>query len=1052
MNTIKSTWPAVLLMLLAMAACGTPTPSAPQEPTAGPPAGESPAAPAEEEPAEPAGRGPLVLEDGKLYLALIWHQHQPVYFKDPETGVYERPWVRVHATKDYLDMAATVAQYPNVHVTFNITPSLIRQLDDLAAGTKDLYQVYAEIPASELTVEQKTFILQRFFDTNARIIARFPRYQELAEKRGGASVEQIAAALDTWTEEDFRDLQVLFNLAWTDPDWLAEEPLASLVAKGRGFSEEDKAVLFAEHLRIVQEVIPYHADLQRTGQIEVTMTPFAHPILPLITDSNLAAVAMPDANLPTRYLWGQDASAQVELGVQFYQEHFGMAPRGMWPAEGSVAQQVVTMISSAGIRWIATDQDVLARSLPDLDDFTRDSRDVIQQADVLYRPYQVQGARGGPVAIIFRDKLISDKVGFEYSGTPGAEAAADFMQRMENIRARLEEEGAQGPHLVTVLLDGENAWEYYDNDGKEFLNELYRLLSASETVVTVTPSEYLDALAAAGQEPPLIPDLYPGSWIDGTFSTWIGEDEENMAWEYLGRMRTAVQDAVNAGLDEATLQQVMELVYIAEGSDWFWWYGADQNSGADDNFDRQFRSYLEQIYTLIGREVPDFVYVPVIPQTPQIADQEPLGLLAVTADGTVTAGEWDDAGYYALPSDPFTALYYGFDTANLYLRLDSAEEFAALGDLTIGFYLNTPQGTRTNAYTRSGETQPGFGVKQLIEVTFTDGVPTATVYKADGVGGWELFDDDAPTLEAVAVQGGLLEIAAPFASFAPNARTGDRINLRVVVSRGGQDTQVIPASGPTLATVPELPIPNVVAELTDPLEDDYGPGAYVYPTDGVFKPGVFDIAGFVVGYDDQDVIFRIDMRGPVINEWGSPNGMSVQTVDIYIDVDGPGSGARLLLPGRNAALTADHAWDYAIWAEGWTPGIYTPGDEGPVQISTMPTILTNPGQRRITVRVPLGTIAGDPADWAIAVVVLGQEGYPSSGVWRVRDVEASRAQWRFGGAGGQINETRILDVLWPGVGEGAQEDFLTAPPVPAGVALDELTPDDFPQVPSLTLR
>ncbi len=1050
MNTIKHIWPAVLLALLLMAACATP--SAPQEPTAGPSAEESPAEPVEEEPAGPAGRGPLVLEEGKLYLALIWHQHQPVYFKDPETGVYERPWVRVHATKDYLDMAATIAQYPNVHATFNITPSLIRQLDDLAAGAKDLYQVHAEIPASELTDEQKTFILQRFFDTNARIIARFPRYQELAEQRGGVSAEQIAAALETWTDEDFRDLQVLFNLAWTDPDWLAEEPLASLVAKGRGFSEEDKAVLFAEHLRIVQEVIPYHADLQRAGQIEVTMTPFAHPILPLVTDSNLAAVAMPDANLPTRYLWGQDASAQIELGVQFYEQHFGMAPRGMWPAEGSVAQQVVTMISSAGIRWIATDQDVLARSLPDLDDFTRDSRDVIQQADVLYRPYQVQGTRGGPVAIIFRDKLISDKVGFEYSGTPGAEAAADFMQRMENIRARLEEEGAQGPHLVTVLLDGENAWEYYENDGKEFLNELYRLLSESETVVTVTPSEYLDALAAAGQEPPLIPDLYPGSWIDGTFSTWIGEDEENLAWEYLGRMRAAVQDATNAGLDEATLQQVMELVYIAEGSDWFWWYGADQNSGADDSFDRQFRSYLEQIYTLIGREVPDFVYVPVIPQPPQIADQEPLGLLAVTADGIAADDEWDQAGFYTLPGDPFTALHYGFDTANLYLRLDSAEDFAALDDLTIGFYLNTPQGTRTNAYTRSGATQPGFGVKQLIEVTFADGVPTATVYKADGVGGWELFDDDAPTLESVAVQGGLLEIAAPFASFAPNARTGDRINLRVIVSRGGEDTLIIPANGPTLATVPELPIPNVVAELTDPLEDDYGPGAYTYPTDGVFKPGVFDIAGLVVGYDDQDVIFRVDMRGPVINEWGSPNGMSVQTIDIYIDVDGPGSGARLLLPGRNAALTADHAWDYAIWAEGWTPGIYTPGDEGPVQISTMPTILTNPGQRRITVRVPLGAIPGDPADWAIAVVVLGQEGYPSSGVWRVRDVEASRAQWRFGGSGGQINETRIMDVLWPEVSEGAQEDFLTAPPVPAGAVLDELTPDDFPQVPSLTLR
>ncbi|MBN2472917.1 MAG: glycoside hydrolase, partial [Anaerolineae bacterium] len=520
-----------------------------------------------------------------LHVALIWHQHQPVYYQDSDTGVYSRPWVRVHATKDYLDMATTVAQYPDVHVTFNYTPSLIRQLDDLVAGAKDAYQVAAEVPAETLTDAQKRYLLERFFDTNRRVISRFPRYQQLLEMRDAAGVN---AALESWKVQDFRDLQVLFNLAWTDPDWLGQEPLAGLVAKGADFTEDDKAVIFAEHRRIVGEVLPYHAELQQTGQIELTMTPFAHPILPLLVDSSVAAVAMPEAELPERFVFGQDAVAQIALGVELYEEHFGTAPRGMWPAEGSVSPQIVQMVANAGIRWIATDEEVLARSLPDVEDFTRDSYDTVRQADALYRPYTVTGGRGGQVAILFRDKVISDKLGFEYSGMSGEAAAADLMQRLNNIQAALRASGAEGPHLVTILLDGENAWEHYENDGKPFLNAMYRSLSAAENIRTVTPSEYL---AIAG-ELRQIDNLWPGSWITPDFSTWIGEEEENLAWAYLLEARNALQEA-DPRLSADVKAQAYEAMYIAEGSDWFWFYGADQDSGQDWAFDEQFRGHLQ---------------------------------------------------------------------------------------------------------------------------------------------------------------------------------------------------------------------------------------------------------------------------------------------------------------------------------------------------------------------------------------------------------------------------------------------------------------------------
>ena len=224
-----------------------------------------------------AGAGEITPEEEPIYLAIIWHQHQPVYFKDPETNTYIRPWVRMHATKDYVDMADILNQYPEIHATFNLTPSLIQQLDDLSAGAKDLYWTHAEIPADELAEEEKQFILDRFFDTNRRIIDRFPRYAELLDKRDSSD-----DPLNEFTIEDYRDLQVLFNLAWVDPDWLAEEPLDGLVAKGRDFVETDKETIFTEHLRLINEVIPVHKALQDSGQIEVTTTPLAHPILPLL--------------------------------------------------------------------------------------------------------------------------------------------------------------------------------------------------------------------------------------------------------------------------------------------------------------------------------------------------------------------------------------------------------------------------------------------------------------------------------------------------------------------------------------------------------------------------------------------------------------------------------------------------------------------------------------------------------------------------------------------------------------------------------------------------
>ena len=844
--------PPLLLILLAVAACipATLTPAVtPLAPTA---------APAEPTVAQIPPTATSAPEE-PIYLALIWHQHQPLYYKDPATGVYIRPWVRVHAAKDYLDMATTLARYPQVKATFNLTPSLIRQLDDLAAGAKDLYQVLAEKPADQLTPEDKAFIGERFFDINPKIIARFPRYQELANLRPNQAA---------WGEAEWRDLQVLFNLAWTDPDWLAAEPLKGLVQKRRGFSEADKEVLFARHLEIVRQVIPEHRKLQDAGQIEVTMTPYAHPILPLLVSTRLARQSAPGLELPEEeFSYAQDAIAQLQKGVAFYEQHFGRPPRGMWPAEGAVAQEIVGMVSQAGIRWMASDEEVLARSLG-LAKFKRDAQETVVEASTLYRPYYVSSNEDPPVAIIFRDKLISDKVGFAYAFEPGDQAARDFIRRIHAIRERLQAQGQAGAHLVSVILDGENAWEYYDNDGKLFLNTLYRLLAEDPLIVTVTPAEFLARFPAQ----PALENLWAGSWVSPDFKTWIGEEEENIAWDYLARTRAVVSlyERGERTIAADRLARAMELIYAAEGSDWFWWYGADQNSGNDESFDEQFRAILGDIFDTLGLERPHWLSVPIIASS------------------------------------------------------------------------------------------------------------------------------RAPT--------------------------------------------PVPTLGPST--------PVLVVE--DPAGDDTGPGTYTYPLDPVFPKAAYDLKTFEVLHNDTHVLFRFTFYGKLNNAWGAPNGMGVHTVDVYIDQDGKeGSGLRKLLPGRNAAVSARDAWDFAIWAEGWYPAMYRAGPQGPEEVEGELQIISDAGRQQITLKVPKAVIGNDPQKWKYLAVVLSQEGYPAAGVWRVRDVLPQAQQWRLGGAPSDTNHTRILDVALPADFTPDQATLLRTYPPSQETDMDRLGPDDFAQLPMI---
>lgn len=975
----------------------------------------------------------------KLYVNITWHQHQPLYYKNAD-GVYTRPWVRVHATKDYLDMAQKVEAYEDVHVTFNFTPSLMRQLNDLASGAKDIYWTLAEKPVSDLTETEKRFILERFFDVNwTNIISRYPRYQELLDKRGGTAPASIDAALEVFSDQDFMDLQVWFNLAWFDPAYLTEEPLLTLIEKGENFTQTDKDILFTQVLDVLQEVIPYHRELQKRGQIEVTTTPYAHPILPLIYDNQLALVGNPSAEMPEQaFSYPQDAEKHLELGLAMYEENFGEKARGLWPGEGAVAQAIVPLVAENGIQYMQTGEPVLAESLG-IESFTRNAKGFVQEADALYRPYTVSDAAGNQVAVFFRDWTLSDNIGFVYSDMSGEAGATDLVSHLEAIHASFVENEIPGPHIVSIILDGENAWEHYPNDGNDFLNALYQKLSESEVLQTVTPSDYLGWFP----EQRHLEDLFPGAWFSPNYDTWIGETEEAIAWDYLAEVRADLAEfGGSGGFDQEALDLAYDYMYLAEGSDWFWWYGDDQDSGQDSYFDEGYRALLAGVYESLGEEIPRFVQAPIVQSRPVAPEQPFSGASTPDIDGEADPA-WETAAYYPISGDaPITGLFMTLDKENLYLRLDLQ---GTLRDHTVGFYLNSPgfEGPST-AFAHETGALLGFNANKLL--SWTGGV-SFDVFDTD-TEGWNLFDLGAGR----AMMGeSVMEFSMPLRALG-ELSPGDGLKMTLLIEPDGGH---YPEGGPAQIVVPDLGETLTVLEVQDPVGDDYGPGTYVYPEDAVFKESVFDANLFSVGYDEENLVFKFGFLGPVENPWGSPNSLSLQTLDVYIDTDPKtGAGTRMLLPGRNAALVEGYGWEYAVWTEGWTPQVLqadsaTGSAVAYSEASSAMKLIVDSVKNEVIIRIPLGFF-GDthPEEWAFAAAVLSQEGYPSEGVWRVRDIAEMPAQYQFGGAPVDVNHTRIIDLILP---EGAEKDqaaWLSDYPS-SQEAIDTLSPDDFPQIPML---
>jgi alpha-amylase/alpha-mannosidase (GH57 family) len=520
-----------------------------------------------------------------VLLALVWHLHQPSY-QDTETGSDLLPWTRLHATKDYRDMARALAATPRVHVTFNLTPILLDQLDAIGAGRSDPYLDVARAAAETLTADQRAFLLARFFDVNQeRMLAPFARYRELHDRKdsGGA-----------FAPEDLRDIQVLFHLAWADPTFREAEPLRSLVAKGRGFTEEEKATLLDWGVACARTTAGEYRDAAARGQAELITSAYHHPILPLLVDGAAPREVAPSFPLPDPLFHApEDAAAQIARARVSHRERFGALPRGTWPPEGAVNDAVLALLARAGFAWAASDETVLAAALGARDGSIHD------WSTALYRPYRVSTA-AGPIAMVFRDRALSDRIGFTYAHWDPVDAARDFVERVRAAGSSVAG-GAMAPALVTVILDGENCWESYADDGRPFLEALYGLLERDLQIQAVTVSEALDRV------PPTetLTHVPVGSWIRSDLGIWIGQEDKNRAWAELARARSAVEEARRSGAAGGSVADpAMEEIYAAEASDWFWWYGDDHPSVHRTVFDLLFRSRLTRAYERLGVAVP----------------------------------------------------------------------------------------------------------------------------------------------------------------------------------------------------------------------------------------------------------------------------------------------------------------------------------------------------------------------------------------------------------------------------------------------------------------
>jgi len=618
--------------------------------------------------------------------------HQP-YYKDPETGSYILPWVRLHAIKDYAALPVIFRGHPGVRHTVNLVPSLLVQIRDYVEnGADDDFLSVSRKNALDLTKEENEFLLRNFFSAYApTMILPQPRYADLFRGHEAAlrSLGRKNGGPGGYGASEYTDLATLFNLTWFHPMFRDGDPeLSRLWRKGSGFTEREKHYVLDHQVEVMGRVIDEYRKLSCEDGGELSSSPMYHPILPLLIDNRSALDALPGAALPgLPFSWPEDARIQLERGRGVFHDLFGSDPAGLWPSEGSISPAALEMACATGFRWAATDEILLARAFGKT--VRRDPEGIPIEPDWFYRPYAAV-TKSGSIPVFFRDHHLSDLIGFEYSRWDAHDAANNFIHNIKRIYDSISS-GNSGnsddEYVIPVILDGENAWEYFHDSGVLFLNVL---LSKLEQLRPNVEFNTLSGTLAEIGEVRELPTIPTGSWIDGTFHIWIGHREDHAAWEMLSRARSLLESnskrSSNEHIEELpNLQKAREYLMVAEGSDWCWWYGDDHYTPHGPEFDRLFRHNIKAAYKEMGVIPPDSIDMPII-KTERVVQEKnvipaPRSYIQPRIDGEVSSYfEWNSARK-VVPTPGFgtmhraghillSCFYYGFSVDEIFFRFD----------------------------------------------------------------------------------------------------------------------------------------------------------------------------------------------------------------------------------------------------------------------------------------------------------------------------------------------------------------------------------------------
>ncbi|MEK6657160.1 MAG: hypothetical protein AABY58_06930, partial [Nitrospirota bacterium] len=654
----------------------------------------------------------------------------------------------------------------------NLVPALLKQLAAYTDNNiKDTFLEHSIKSASDLTEAERRFILTNFFMINwETAIVPHKGYLRLLEKRGRHIYHNtIDDAIKSFTDNDIRDLQAWFNLAWfgfkADEKY---EEIRELKKKGRSFSEDEKNSILNIQSEILKKIIPLYKSAEERGQIEISTSPFYHPIMPLLYNTEISRRSLPDNPMPEKFSNPDDVSSQIRLAIEYHEKVFGKRPNGIWPSEGSVCPEIIQILHNSGIKWTATDEGILFKTIGKKD-----------KAGYLYKPYKAI-YHDKDVAVIFRDQGLSDLVGFTYSKNPQAAAANDLIQHFYEIKNALSGDS----HLVSIILDGENPWEHYPNNGSDFLRNLYKGLSDAEGLETVRINDYLN------ENPPsdTLENIHSGSWINSNFSIWIGSYEKNLGWDYLKRTREFLKEAEGAGqysLDD--INKCYESIYMAEGSDWFWWYGDDFFSDNDEEFDRIFRTHLSNVYRILKNDVPSYLETPIIQFHEVRPEKVPVGFITPLIDGRVTDYfEWLEAGCILSARHRGTMykterfleeIYYGFDLNKLYIRIDPILNIELEEDLKAEIIIFDNEEFR---------------------LVFPFGKRDVSSYKL--IRAFNGKTEKIKDIESIKADK-IIELSIPFSEL--NLKTGENVKINIKLEKNDIEIERYPQKGFILLTVPD---------------------------------------------------------------------------------------------------------------------------------------------------------------------------------------------------------------------------------------------------------